>query len=144
MAYAGLLATVDLYQLEKDQLTSQESDILMRINDATRQTTKVSEAQVNAVQDLKKEYGQDSSSSTTTSSADSTEYQVALEELQDKFNAELAKVNEWEKELEVQKTQIDNEIQELSASLDSYKSILKTNVKADSSYGEVTSGSSGS
>lgn len=142
MSYAGILATVQLYQLEKADLTSQISDILMDITKASKQTSDYMEDENQKIRDLKTQYGStsttgstDSSSSDYSESTDSTEYQVALQEVQDEYDAKLAEVNSWEKELEMQKQNLQTELTAVSTYLESFQKILQDNVKKDSTYG---------
>lgn len=134
MTYAGILATVQLYQLEKADLTSQISDILMDITKASKKTSDYMTDETQKIRDLKKEYGVDTGSS-TTSSSDSTEYEVALQELEDEYDAKLAEVNSWEKELEMQKQNLQTELTAVGSYLESFQKVLQDNVKKDSSYG---------
>jgi len=144
MSYAGVLMTVQLYQMEQADLTSQISDISMEITKASGQTADISQEEVARERAVREEYGSSSASSTTSGSSntDSAEYQVAITEVQDEYNAKLANINEWEKQLDVKKQTLQTQLTEVSSWLESYKGVLKTNVKRDSSYGSVTSGSS--
>lgn len=134
MTYAGILATVQLYQLEKADLTSQISDILMDITKASKKTSDYMDEETQKIRDLKKEYGVDSGSS-TTSSSDSTEYKAALDEIETEYEAKLADVNTWEKELEMQKQNLQTELQATTSYLESFEKVLQENVKKDSTYG---------
>lgn len=130
MSYAGILATVQLYKLEKADLTSQVSDILMDITKASGKTTDYMAAENKEMENVKKQYSSDSGEST-----DSTEYEAAVDEIKNEFNLKLQEVNEWEKQLETQKQNLETELQATSSYLESYESVLKDNVKKDSSYG---------
>lgn len=141
MTYAGILATVQLYQLEKADLTSQISDILMDITKASKKTSEYMEEETQKRRDLKEEYGITSGS--TTSSSDSTEYQAALDEIESEYEAKLADVNSWEKELEMQKQNLQTELQATTSYLESFQKVLQENVKKDSTYGGGGGGGQG-
>lgn len=131
MAYAGVLATVQLYQLEKANLTSEISDILMDITRASGKTSQISRDKVNAEKALKAEYSQYPEGYGT----DSTEYQNELEMIQDDYDAQLEEINEWEKQLEVRKQSLETTLTATSSYLESFNNVLKDNVKKDSTYG---------
>lgn len=131
MASAGMLGTVDLYILERDDLTKQVSDILLDITRASGKTSEIMQQETKQEQALEKEYG----------STDSTEYQAALSELKDEYDLKLQNINTWEKELEVQKQNDQTQLQEVNNYIESFQSVLKNNIKKDYTYGQTSSSS---
>lgn len=130
MAEAGLLATIQFYTARKDDLTSELSDIMLEINRATAKSGDVSEEESKKKQTLLNKAKSDSTY------ADSTEYQADMQEFDDQYNAKLASINEWEKELEVEKQNIQTEVEATSAYIESYTSMIKDNIKRDFTYGK--------
>lgn len=133
MAYAGILATIEFYTARKDDLTSQLSDIMLDINQATRESGNVAQQESNKRQTLLNRAKSDSTY------ADSTEYAQDKQDLEDKYNARLEEINSWEKELEAQKQNIQTEVQATSAYIESYTSMIKDNIKHDFTYGKGAS-----
>jgi hypothetical protein len=125
MAYAGLLATVNLYTAEKADLTSQLSTIMESISRATGESSQISSDEASEQSALAAKYG-----------TDSTEYEVANDELEHKYDAQLKAINAWESELQVQKQNLETQVQEVSSYLESFQSALKDNVKKDFKYGQ--------
>ena len=128
MAEAGLLATVDACLLQKDQLTAQETDILNQITRASRDTTEITKKAADEKREVAEEYD-----------TDSTEYEAAIDKIEDEFEVKLAEINQWEKELETKKQNIETEITALAAYQESFESVLKNNVKKDFTYGDQSS-----
>jgi len=125
MSYAGILATVNLYKSEKNQLTSDLSDILMNITDASKKT-----ADLTAQETEKKSYVRENYDK------EDTEYQVQMDEINAEFEDQLSQVNAWESELEQQKQAKETQVQMTSSYLDSFTEVLKNNVKKDFTYGQ--------
>ncbi len=138
MASAGMLGTVDLYISERDDLTKQMSDILMSITQASGQTSEVMNEETQKETALEKQYGV---TSTSSDSSDSTQYEIALQEVQDQYNLKLQDINTWEKELEVKKQTEQTQLDEVNSLIQSFQSTLKDNVKKDYTYGQSSSSS---
>ncbi|MFA7658869.1 MAG: hypothetical protein WCY19_05500 [Candidatus Gastranaerophilaceae bacterium] len=144
MSYAGVLATVNLYTAQKDELTSEISDIMMEITSASKQTTQISEDYSDARKDAKESFKDESLTNREAfyeGYSDATEYEQAiLDDLKSDYECKLANVNDWEAELEAKKQTLQTEVQAASATLESYTSVLKSNIKRDFTYGKGTSG----
>lgn len=130
MAYAGILATIEFYTARKDDLTSEISDIMLDINMATKESGDVAQEESKKKQNLLDKAKSDSTY------ADSTEYEQDKQDLEDQYNARLEDINSWEKELEIQKQNLQTEVEATSAYLDSYTSMIKDNIKRDFTYGK--------
>lgn len=129
MAYSGLLTTINLYMSMKDSLTSDVSDIMMNISRAARQSQNVTMQFSEAKNNLANYYGD----------IDDPNYQQAYQELQEKFDSELASINQWETELQVKKQEDEVQIQSINAIMESYEGFMKNNIKKDCSYGGSSS-----
>lgn len=136
MAYAGILATIEFYQARKDDLTSQLSDMMLEISQATKQSGDVAQEESKKKQTLLDKAKADSTY------ADSTEYEQDKQDLETKYNARLEEINEWEKELEIDKQNIQTEVEATSAYLESFTSMIKDNIKRDFTYGKGAGSSS--
>lgn len=136
MAEAGLLATIEFYTARKDDLTSQLSDIMFEINKATGQSADVADEESKKKQALLDKAKSDSTY------ADSTQYDQDKQDLETSYNARLEDINSWEKELEIEKQNLQTECEATSAYLDSYTSMIKDNIKRDFTYGKGAGSSS--
>lgn len=125
MSYAGILATVNLYKAEKNMLTSDLSDILMNITDASKQCSDLTEQENERKSAVRENYDKED-----------TEYKVQMDEIENEFEGQLSQVNAWESELEQQKQAKETQVQMTSSYLDSFTEVLKNNVKKDFTYGQ--------
>lgn len=132
MSYAGILATVNLYTSEADDLTYQLGDITMQITKASGKIGTLATNASNRKADIKAHADED------PDYADSTEYQMDLEDVKDDYEMKLADVNAWEKELEMKKTNMETRIQAIKSYKESYMSVLKENVKNDSNFTSIS------
>lgn len=141
MSTSGLLATVDLYTLEKDQLTSQLSDILMDITKVTKISSDLTieeSKKLQAVNDQAKASSSDDSEdseSSSSSSSDNAEYEAQKQDIRDEFELKMASINDWEKQLEMKKANLETQVQAIGSYLESFQTVLKDNIKKDFSYG---------
>lgn len=129
MATAGMIGSIDLYISERDDLTKQDSDILMQITRASGETSEIMSEESQKEQALQQQYGP----------TDSPAYEAALEDLKDKYDFKLQEINTWEKELEVQKQNCETQLKEVTSYIESFQSALKTNIKKDYTYGDTSS-----
>ena len=142
MSYAGILATVNLYKTQKNDLTSDLSDILMNITDASRQSSTLMQQENEDKSYLREKY-----TTTQGEKEDDTTYELrkskadaelkdGMDEIESEFECQLEKISTWEAELEFQKQTKETEVQVTSSYLDSFTEVLKNNVKKDFTYGQ--------
>lgn len=62
---------------------------------------------------------------------------IQTEELEREHELELANINSWEKELELQKNNFETKLNEITTFENSWTKLLQTNIKNDFSYGAV-------
>lgn len=132
MSYASVLATVNMYTSEADDLTYQLGDITMQITKAAGKTSALATNATNQRAAIKAEADED------PDYADSTEYKEDLQDVQDEYNMKLADINSWEKELELKKTNMETRIQAIKSYKESYMAVLKENVKNDSNFTQIS------
>lgn len=125
MSFVGIQQTINLYSMQQAYLTNELTDILMRITSASGKTTDLLEATNAKKCDVNNTY-----------SSESTQYQVEMEKIEDEYNLQLAKITEWESELEVQKQNLETEIQVTTSYKESFTSALKQNVQKDFKYAQ--------
>lgn len=132
MSYSSVLATVNLYTAEADDLTYQLGDITMQITKASGKISTLATNATNKKAAIKQEANED------PDYADSVEYKQDLEDVQDDYNMKLEEINAWEKELEGKKTSMETRIQAIKSYKESYMSVLKENVKNDSNFTQIS------
>lgn len=124
MAYDGLLDTVNLYTMRESDLTNQLSDIVMSINRASKDSMGLLDKTSKEKANVRAQY-----------EVGSEQYKDAMEEIQDEYELSLAKINQWESELEVKKENIETEIKATTVAKEGFQAALKQNVQSDGKYG---------
>lgn len=126
MAIANLQEKLLFYTQQKSRVSSKLSDIQMKQLSATRtEATKQQEynEKLSALYyDPDYGYGTDA-------------YSEILLELQNDHEFELASVNAWEAELELQKENLETQLNEISAYETSWQKLLGNNIKIEFVYG---------
>lgn len=125
MAFVGIQQTVNLYSMEQAQLTNKLSDIMMEITTASGENTKLVQEESAKKKAVKEQYD-------TTDA----EYDVEMSEIEDDYELKLAKITEWESELEVQKESMETQVQAITSYKESFTSALKQNVAKDFKYAQ--------
>lgn len=124
MSYAGIQSTVNLCTMREADLTNQLTDIMTEITRACKDTSKLAEVASASREAVKGEY-----------SPDSTEYEQAMDDIQEEYELNLAQISSWESELEAQKEEKETEIQATGAYKESFMSALKQNIQKDYKFG---------
>ena len=63
------------------------------------------------------------------------EYMIIIENFENEHEYELANLNAWESELEIEKNNLETRLNELTSYESSWQKLLQTNIKNDFSYG---------
>lgn len=130
MTISNLQESLLFYTQQKSRITSQLSDIQMKQLSATRQSLQAQQeynAQLSALYyDENYGYG-------------TPEYSEILLQLQNDHEFELANINSWESELELQKENLETQLNEISGYESAWTKLLMANIKNEFLYG----GSSG-
>lgn len=129
MAYAGLQAILNLYTLEEASMTQELCNISM---DITRASSEISHTSTRFSQEKSKLREQ---AADDPDYADSPEYEADMRDLRDEYDCTIARLNEWESHLEMEKETRETQLQAAK----SYKEglilpLLKENVKKDHTY----------
>ncbi len=61
-----------------------------------------------------------------------------MEQCENEHELELANLNSWEQELELQKNNLETQLNEINTFESSWTKLLQTNVKSDFSYGQIS------
>lgn len=126
MAISNLQEKLLFYTQQKTRISSKLSDIQMKQLSATR-TEATKQQEYNAkLQDLYMDedygYGTD-------------EYSEIFLELQNDHEFELASINAWEAELELQKENLETQLNEISGYEQAWQKLLISNIKNEFVYG---------
>ena len=129
MSFTSIQSSLNFYTMQESSLTSELDNIMMSISSATRQTSDIAQQtsdKRNAIY----------SNQDASGSSDSSQYDSELGQVQDDYDLKLATITDWESELEVKKQNIETQLKEITSYKESFKSMLKQNVKNDFKYGQ--------
>ena len=131
MAIANYQEKLLFYTQQKSQISMKLSDIQMKQLSASKSTaTKQQEynAKLRALYyDEDYGYGTD-------------EYSEMLLQLQNEHEFEMANLNSWESQLDIEKENLENQLNEIQSYETTWQKILQANIKNDFSYGGVGGG----
>ena len=131
MAIANYQEKLLFYTQQKSQISMKLSDIQMKQLSASKSTaTKQQEynAKLSALYyDEDYGYGTD-------------EYSEMLLQLQNEHEFEMASLNSWESQLDIEKENLENQLNEIQSYETTWQKILQANIKNDFSYGGVGGG----
>lgn len=125
MTVAGLESTVQFYTSREADLTSELSNIMFDITQASKDSAKLAQQTGDKRKAVKETYDYGTE-----------EYDDAMDEVQQEYQLELAQITEWETELETKKNCLETEIQAVNSYKESFTSALKQNVQTDFKYGQ--------
>ncbi len=128
MAISNLHETLLLYTKQKSMINDQLSGVMLNLMYATTQTAD-SQAKYNEQEQALyyEYYGTDN-------------YELMIEDLKKEHEWELATIESWEADLEVQKNTLETKLNTISSYESSWTKLLQTNIKNDFSYGGVSQG----
>ena len=126
MAISNIHETLLMYTKQKSVLNAQLSGIMFNLLSASRKTAEVQAAYNEKVQDayFDPDYGYGTE-----------EYELILDEYERDHNFELASIESWESELDIQKANIETKLNEITTYEQSWQKLLSNNVKKDFQYG---------
>lgn len=131
MAIANFQEKLLFYTKQKSQLSLQLSDVQMKQLSASKSVqTKQQEfnAQLSSLYyDEEYGYGTDA-------------YSEMLLQLQNEHEFELASINAWESQLDIEKENLETQINEIQTYETTWQKLLQTAIKADFVYGGAGSG----
>lgn len=126
MAIANLQEKLLFYTQQKSRISSKLSDIQMRQLSATRSSATQQQEYNAKLRDLYYDenygYGTD-------------EYSEILLELQNDREFEMASINAWESELELQKDNLETQLNEITGYESAWQKLILSNIKNDFLYG---------
>ena len=128
MAISNIHETLLLYTKQKSMINDQLTGVMLNLMYATTQTA-YSQAKYNEQEQALyyEYYGTDN-------------YELMIEDLKKEHEWELATIESWEADLEVQKNTLETKLNTISSYESSWTKLLQTNIKNDFSYGGVSQG----
>ena len=129
MAIANIHESLLMYTKQKSKLNLKLSTVMMNILTATRKNA-----------ELQQEYAERVSEAYFDPSwggemGDTPEYQMVLRQYESEHQFELAQLDAWESELELQKNNLETRINEITTYESNCQKMLQSNIKNDFSYG---------
>lgn len=131
MAIANLQEKLLFYTQQKSRISMQLSDVQMKQLSASK-TTATKQQEYNAklsalYYDEDFGYGTD-------------EYSEMLLELQNDHEFELANINSWESQLDIEKENLETQLNEIQSYENTWQKLLMTAIKNDFVYGGISGG----
>lgn len=126
MSIANLQEKLLFYTRQKSRINLQLSNIQMNQLSATRSSATKQQEYNQKLSALY--YDEDHGYGTD-------EYSEMLLELQNDHEFEMASINSWESELELQKENLETQLNEVSSYENTWKKLLQTNIKNEFAYG---------
>lgn len=126
MAISNLQEKLLFYTQQKSLISSKLSNIQMQQLSATKDSAAKQQAYNQQLQELyyDDEYGYGTD-----------EYSQMLLELQNEHEFELSSLNSWESELDLQKENLETQLNEINGYESAWQKLLSTNIKNEFSYG---------
>ncbi len=128
MAISNLHETLLLYTKQKSMINDKLSTVMMNMLNASKQTAENQAKYNNELNEIYYSYYE----------ADPDTYDQLTTQLQNEHELELANINSWEQELELEKNNLETQLNEISTYESTWTKLLQTNVKNDFSYGGVS------
>ncbi len=125
MAIANIQETLLMYTKQKSMINEKLSNIMFNMMTATRD-----QAELQAKYNDKKSYYY-----YTYHDTDQVIYDEVMAELENEHELELKNLNSWEEQLELDKTGLENRLNEITTFESSWTKLLQGNVQKDFTYG---------
>ena len=126
MAISNIQETLLMYTKQKSMINTKLSEIMFNMMNASRQSAEL-QAQYNDKQQYYYYEYYDAS--------DTTVYQMVMEDLEKDHEYELANLNSWESQLELDKNNYETRLNEITSFESTWTKLLQNNVKSDFTYG---------
>lgn len=127
MAISNIHETLLMYTKQKALINDKLSTNMMNTLSASRQTAENQAKYNDQMDNIYYNYYED----------DPATYELLTEQLEQEHELELANVNSWEQELELEKNNLETKLNEINTFESTWTKLLQTNIKGDFSYGGV-------
>ncbi len=128
MAISTLLTSIYSYVIERGNVENEMSDIMMDLSRATKKSSALSKSTSESKAWVKANY-----------ESKDDEYKELIDEINDEYNSELAKISEWETELNARKNDLDLRLSQISEAQKMAETMVKTDITSEFSYGGSSS-----
>ncbi len=127
MAISNIHETLLMYTKQKALINDKLSTNIMNTLSASKQTAENQAKYNDQMDNIYYNYYED----------DPETYELLTEQLEQEHELELANINSWEQELELEKNNLETQLNEISTFESTWTKLLQTNIKSDFSYGGV-------
>ena len=124
MAISNIHETLLLYTKQKSLINEKLSTVMMDMLNSSKQVAENQAKYNDQMNEIYYGYYED----------DPENYELLTEQLQQEHELELANLNSWEQELELEKNNLETKLNEINTFESSWTKLLQTNIKNDFSY----------
>lgn len=128
MAISNIHETLLFYTKQKSLINDKLSENMMNLLNSSKQTAEEQSKYNDKVDDVYYNYYED----------DPDTYELLTEQYEQEHELVLANLNSWEEELELEKNNLETQLNEINSFESSWTKLLQTNIKGDFSYGGVS------
>ena len=128
MAISNIHDTLLLYTKQKALINDKLSTNMMDLLNSSKQTAQEQSLYNKNLDNIYYNYYE----------SDQDTYELLVEQLQQDHELKLANLNSWESELEVEKNNLETQLNEITTFESTWTKLLQTNIKNDFSYGGVS------
>ncbi len=127
MAISNIHETLLLYTKQKSMINDKLATNMMNLLNSSKQVAEEQAKYNDQADEIYYSYYD----------SDPDTYELLSEQLQEEHELQLANLNSWEQELEVEKNNLETQLNEITSFESSWTKLLQTNIKNDFSYGGV-------
>ena len=128
MAISNIHETLLMYTKQKSAINARLSEVMLNMVSASRRSADLQKEYNEKVQEAYHDpdygYGTD-------------EYEMIVEDFENEHNFDLAQLESWESELELEKNGLETKLNEITSFEASWQKMLSNNIKNDFKYGGV-------
>lgn len=128
MAISNIHETLLLYAKQKSLINDKLSSNMMNLLNSSKQTAEAQAKYNDQMNDIYYNYYED----------DPESYELLTEQCEQEHELTLANLNSWEEELELEKNNLETQLNEINSFESTWTKLLQTNIKGDFSYGGVS------
>ena len=128
MAISNIHETLLMYTKQKSLINDKLTTNSMNLLNATKQNAENQAKYNDNIDNIYYNYYKD----------DPETYELLTEQLEQDHELELANLNSWEQELELEKNNLETQLNEITTFETTWTKLLQTNIKNDFSYGGVS------
>lgn len=129
MAISNIQETLLMYTKQKSMLNRNLSEVMFNMLNASKQNSEVQSKYNDKIQEIYYQYFDED---------DNTYYETMTEKLEKEREFELANLNSWETQLEMDKNNYETRLNEVTTFEATWTKLLQTNVKNDFTYGGLS------